>query len=102
MRRAVLPARLGGRLGRDRVEQAPRQPQHRQAQDRDADRLVRGQDADLATGDKPSARLASTNCVIISATMVQWNSCATAPYRVRVFFRCMGMSTGETVASLSD
>ena len=43
----------------------------------------------LATGDKPSARLASTNCVMISTTMTQWNSCATAPYRVRVFFSCM-------------
>src|SRR5678815_510726 len=56
----------------------------------------------LATGDKPSARLASTNCVMTSATIAQWNSCATAPYRVRVFLRCMGMSTGQTAGSLSD
>ena len=33
----------------------------------------------LATGGKPSARFASTNCVMMSTTMAQWNSCAKAP-----------------------
>ena len=56
----------------------------------------------FATGDKPFARRASTNWVMINATIAQWNNCATAPYRFRVFFKCMGMSTAQTAASLSD